>query len=155
MKYSVTSQPNLNTSEILKARNILVVEDDYDTAEAIKFSFEKGNTKNHQSHTCTVAHDAYEALNFLSDNKFDLVLVDERLPGMNGSKVLDTMDTYIDTDPLISESEMYFEKVPVVMMSGSKFAMTEKMSDLNHFDVKKVIQKSQLPGFISTLTTAV
>lgn len=139
------------SNEVFKSRNILVVEDDYDTAEAIKFSFEKNNSKHHNVHSCTVAHDAYEALNLLSDNKFDFVLVDERLPGMNGSMVLNKMDSYIDTDPLILESEMYFEKVPVVLMSGSEIAMTRKLSELNHFDVKKIIQKNQLPRFISQL----
>jgi CheY-like chemotaxis protein len=125
-------------------RRILIIEDDKDTAVMIKCLIEfYGHTN-----VCFIANDPYEALNALSNKKFDLVLVDQRLQGMTGSSVLNQMDQFIDKDPLITESRNYETAVPVVFMSAATQQNLENLK-LKNFKVLEFVRKDHLQDFLS------
>src|SRR5690606_15487274 len=108
-------------------RRVLIIDDDRDMVEAIKFIVES-----YSSCKCDRAYDAYEALDALCERHYDFVLVDQKLPGLKGSKVLEKMDRYAERDPLIAESQRFSARIPVVLMSGEEIRMPKKR-DFKHF----------------------
>lgn len=125
-------------------RRILVIDDDHDTAEAIRFVIESYSPNT----VCTTVSDPYEALLALSDEEFHFVLVDHRIPGLSGLQILSQVDKQICEDPLIVESGRYQNPVPVVLMSGSPIpALGAKK--LKNFVLVQSLQKKDLPMFLS------
>ena len=124
-------------------RRILVVDDDVDTAQAIKFLVER-----HGNAVCELACDPYEALVALADHDFDLIFMDQKLPGLKGAQVLSKMDEFVDQDPLIVESGRYAQSLPTVIMSGTDVLLGDHYK-LKHFDLLKVINKKNLVNFLS------
>ena len=115
-------------------RRILVVDDDSDTANAIKYTVESFG----QGLSCSIAADPYEALLTMTDNKFDFVLVDQKIPGLMGTEILKKLDGYIDSDPLLNESGNYIEPTPVAIMSTGKLPEEFNLS-LKNFKMTKFI----------------
>jgi len=78
--------------------HILVVDDESSIRKTLKdiLEFEK--------HSVELASNGQEALDFLSDEEFDAVLLDIKMPGMDGLEVLEKM--------------MQVKDVPVIMISG-------------------------------------
>ncbi len=78
--------------------HILVVDDESSIRKTLKdiLEFEK--------HSVELASNGQEALDFLSDEEFDAVLLDIKMPGMDGFEVLEKM--------------MQVKDVPVIMISG-------------------------------------
>lgn len=127
----------LNPSHKLNLR-ILVVEDDKDVASFTRHVIQK-NSVNH----CEVAFDSYEAIQKLTDHKYDLILLDQNLPGMSGTEFLKQMDRYVEMDPLLSESPHFSTRIRVIIMSGNKPIDLEIMK-LEHFEVVDFIEKKHL-----------
>lgn len=125
-------------------KRILVIDDDVDTADAIRFIIESFSS----DIECHVVNDPYEALIMLSDQSFDLILVDQNIPGLYGSNILMKMDEQIDQDPLISESGRYMTPVPAVIMSGSDIKLGRPYN-LKNFNLLKVLNKRDLRLFLS------
>lgn len=124
------------------SRRVLIVDDDREMAGAIKYLVESfGNS------ICEVVNDPYEALLALSDHKYDFILVDERMPGLNGSSILNMIDEQAKQDPLIIESGIYSHATPTVLMSGAKIKL-ENNYKLNNFHLLEVLNKKDLPTFI-------
>jgi CheY-like chemotaxis protein len=117
---------------------ILVVEDDQDVASFTRHVIQKNSVAH-----CEVASDSYEAIQKLCDHKYDLILLDQNLPGMSGTEFLKQMDEYVDKDPLLSESPHFAGRIPVIIMSGNKPLDLEVMK-LDHFDVVDFIEKKHL-----------
>lgn len=125
-------------------KRILVIDDDVDTADAIRFIIESFSS----DIECQVVNDPYEALIMLSDQSFDLILVDQKMPGLYGSNILMKMDEQIDQDPLISESGHYTTPVPAVIMSGSDIKLGRPYN-LKNFNLLKVLNKRDLRLFLT------
>lgn len=74
---------------------ILVVEDAEDLAEAIVLRFRRSG------HALDRAATGEEAVEFLADNAYDLVILDITLPGMDGYAVLRALRLRHDTTPVL------------------------------------------------------
>ena len=83
-------------------KNILLVEDEQFLANLLKSRLEKtGEIK------IQIARDGQEALKFLKETKFDLVLLDLILPKLSGFEILET----IHSDPRL-------QNIPVMIISN-------------------------------------
>jgi CheY-like chemotaxis protein len=82
------------------AEKILIVEDDHLSLKNLcRFLSEEGYQVN-------CAGNGYEALNLLAKNRFDLVLSDISMPGIDGYE-------------LLSHVRASFPSIPVILMSGN------------------------------------
>lgn len=128
-------------------KRVLIVDDDLDIADAIKYIIESLNTQC----KCTIVNDPYEALLDLADQEYDLILMDQEMPGLYGSDMLKKADHYadhyIDNDIELMGAGISASPIPVVMISSS-----EKKSDLQlnfkNFNVTDYIQKKNLTHFL-------
>lgn len=83
-------------------KNLLLVEDEQFLANLLKSRLEKtGQIK------IQIARDGLEALKFLKEDKFDLVLLDLILPKLSGFEILET----IHSDPQL-------QNIPVMIISN-------------------------------------
>jgi len=80
--------------------DILIVEDEQNVRDALKFSLE-GN------HNLHLASDGKQALDIVAKKSVDLVLLDLRLPEVNGMEVLEQIKSMDNT-------------IPVIMLTGDK-----------------------------------
>lgn len=134
---------NALSSNLHKSRRVLIVDDDLDASESIKFIVESyGNS------ACDIVTDPYEALLRLSDHHYDLAFIDQKMPGLNGTDVLTKLDNAVQLDPLIADTRLYDDAVPVVLMSGSKINLS-KSYKLKNFRLLDVIHKKDLLKFLS------
>lgn len=69
-------------AEIVEKKNILVVDDEKEIAELIEIHLMS------QDYNVTKAKNGLEALNFMNENKYDLVLLDVMMPKMDGKETL-------------------------------------------------------------------
>ena len=136
------AQHHLHTS--LAKNQILIIDDDIDMAEAIKYKIE-ALQPNIQ---CKIIQDPYEALLELVDHKYDFILLDQRMPGLQGSSILSQVDKFIDEDLLISESGRFDSPVPVVIMSGEHLNLGHSFK-LKNFKLLKTLNKKHLPAFLT------
>lgn len=83
-------------------KNLLLVEDEQFLANLLKGRLEKAGEIKIQ-----IARDGQEALKFLKETKFDLVLLDLILPKLSGFEVLET----IHSDPQL-------QNTPVIIISN-------------------------------------
>ena len=130
-------------------KKVLIIEDDVDMAVAISFFIET----NSPEYKCTIATDAYEALDSLCENKFDLVLADENIPGLKGSQTINEMDSFINRDPTLCASELFSERVPVIIMSGTEKSISQKgfidkIHSYKNFEVVDVLTKRNLLPYL-------
>ena len=68
--------------------DILIVDDDIEILESLKKSLERVGYK------CSVINNAEEALKIYKTGKFDVVLTDIQLPGMNGMELIQHLYHY-------------------------------------------------------------
>jgi DNA-binding NtrC family response regulator len=66
----------------MEKHTILLVDDDKEFRKALKRMFEK------EGYAITAAADGHEALDTLSDNEFDLVISDLRMPNLDGIQLM-------------------------------------------------------------------
>lgn len=123
---------------------VLIIDDDADLASAVVAFIQASN--NHI--TCDIATEPYEALLMLSDEKYDMILVDQKIPGLYGTDLLKKIDSYIDQDPLIVESGHYDQLIPIVLMSGSKVELPHDFK-LNNFHLETIINKQSITDFLT------
>lgn len=86
----------VNTNNTLKNINILVVEDNKVNQIVTQKLLEKNNLK------CTIAVDGYNAVEILKDKKFDIILMDIHMPGMNGFETTEKIHELGITTPIIA-----------------------------------------------------
>lgn len=124
-------------------KRVLIVDDDLDIADAIKYIIESLNPH----YKCTIVNDPYEALLDLTDQEYDLILMDQEMPGLYGSDMLKKADHYIENETELMAAGMSASPIPVVMISSS-----EKKSELQlkfkNFNVTDYIQKKNLTHFL-------
>ncbi len=122
---------------------ILIIDDDPDATDSIKYIIET-----YSQSRCHVVHDAFEALNALAEKHYDLVFVDQKMPGLYGTKLLQELDHYINQDPLISDSSRYQKPLETILMSGSKIVLPKDFK-LENFKLINILDKRQLPKFLA------
>ncbi len=83
----------------LEKKKILIIEDEKPLAHALELKL------SHEGFTVVATGSGEEALTFLEQDHFDLVLTDLIIPGVDGFKVLET----------IQEKKM---KIPVIVMTN-------------------------------------
>lgn len=125
------------------AKRILIIDDDLDTAQSIKYVVE---SKGHS--VCDVVCDVYEALLALSDSAYDLVFIDQKMPGLDGASVLSKADINADIDPLIVESGRFVRSIPAVLMSAADINL-KKNYELKNFKLVKLLNKKDLFQYLS------
>lgn len=106
-----------------KAKKILVVEDEkaYARALALKLQHEGFDVQN--------AYDGEEAINFLKNSDFDLVMLDIVMPKINGFGVLEEMRNL-------------GVKNPVIILSN--LSQDEDKKKIKEYSVKDFIEKSNI-----------
>ena len=82
-------------------KNILVVEDDIDLAEMVKMRL------SHSNYKISLAVDGKEALNKISQERFDLIILDIMLPEMNGYEVCKKL-----------KANVKYKDIPVLMFTA-------------------------------------
>ena len=122
----------------LSRRKVLVVEDDRDMAQLTRFLIEQFSGAR-----CDIVVDSYEAIDALCDNNYDYLVVDQNLPGLKGIDVLMKLDSYLDTDPLLSEQCRFNHKIPVLLMSAGHINVPHGLR-LAHFEITDRINKRDL-----------
>ncbi|CAN5641695.1 hypothetical protein BH10BDE1_BH10BDE1_11520 [soil metagenome] len=122
----------------MNRRKVLVVEDDNDMAQLTRFLIERFSGAR-----CDIVADSYEAIEALCDNNYDYLVVDQNLPGLKGVEVLMRLDTYLDTDPLLSEQSRFSRKIPVLLMSAENITLPHGLR-LSHFEITDRINKKDL-----------
>ncbi len=87
----------MNT-KMLKGKRLLIVEDNEDNAFCLKIALKpfEMNISN--------AINGHEAISMLNDEPFDIILMDIRLPGLNGYEIIKKIRTFPKTTsiPIIS-----------------------------------------------------
>lgn len=73
---------------------ILVVDDEVNVVELVKFNLELNNFE------ADVAYDGVEALEKINDNEYDLVVLDNMLPGFNGFEIIKKVRSNPKTESL-------------------------------------------------------
>jgi CheY-like chemotaxis protein len=79
-------------------KNILVVDDNKDIADMIKITLELSGYK------CTSAYTGQDCLRLLSQNNFDLLVLDIAMPGVTGVDILKK----VKLDPKLSKNKIVF-----------------------------------------------
>lgn len=74
---------------------ILIVEDEVHIAEGLRFNIEA------EGHVAILVHDGEEALRELESTKYDAVVLDVMLPGIDGFEVARTMRSRADYTPVL------------------------------------------------------
>lgn len=124
-------------------KKVLIVDDDLDMADAIKYIVESLNPE----YKCTIVNDPYEALLDLADQKYDLVLMDQNIPGLYGSEILEKADHIIDMDTGMLPLKREAQPIDVVMISNSEDKLNLHLNFKN-FKVTDFIIKKDLTRFL-------
>jgi len=104
-------------------RNVLVVEDDVNFQKTEKRIIEE------LGHTCTFVSTGKEALNHLSKNKYDLVLLDITLPDMTGVEVIEKIRKKKKTLPIVVvTSHAHKKDIDLFEELGATHVLTKPLS---------------------------
>jgi len=99
---------NKDDSEITLSAHILIVEDNKTNQLLLTMLLEDLGI------TYEIANDGLEAVNIYEDNKFDLVLMDENMPNMNG------------IDAMLKIKQEYSKSVPIIAVTANVMKGDEK-----------------------------
>lgn len=134
--------------------HILIVDDDPDFLDALLS--EVGHISNVH---IDVANGTDEAIRYLLDQGYDLIISDWALDSATGPEVLSRADRIMNATALADSrqpdryhSRSRSEKVPVLFISGSeKVSQTQVLHTLRHFEPVSFILKRCGPPLISLL----
>ena len=130
--------PTPHTSSTHENKGLLLVVDD----EALNLDMLSRRLER-SGYSVQVASSGREALKLISENSFDLVLLDQMMPGMSGAEVLHTL-----------RSELSTEVLPVIMvtaMAGSDRIIEALENGANDYITKPVDYKVALARIRSQL----
>lgn len=119
-----------------KAKKILMIEDDTEMSDVISKAL-----KDNYGCTVDVAHDPFEAINFIVDKFYDLIILDWQLPGLNGAETLVAAEKGLRFEPSIP-IQWDRCRAPVVIFSSSKKSECPPRRT-KHFNYTGFISKSQ------------
>ncbi|MBC7419691.1 MAG: response regulator [Bdellovibrio sp.] len=140
------NSPNLNTiksafKSYKKSKRILMIEDDPDMSSLISRSLK-------QKYSCTIdiAQDPFEAMNFMTEKFYDLIILDWQLPALNGAETLVQAEKGLRLEPALP-IQWDRQRVPVVIFSSSKKNECTPRKT-KHFNYVGFVSKAQPLGSI-------
>lgn len=119
-----------------KFKKVLMIEDDPDMSSVMSRSLR-------EKYGCIVdvAHDPFEAINFIVEKFYDLIILDWQLPGLNGAETLVEAEKGLRFEPSIP-IQWDRSKAPVVIFSSSKKSDCPPRRT-KHFNYTGFISKTQ------------
>ena len=114
--------------------NILVVDDDADVRQCIKLLLE------HDGHEVTPADSGEAALAQLAQRKFDLVITDFSMPGMQGDQLVARIRQLMPNQPIIMTTGFVEEYKVFGQESGRVDALLLK--PFSHEDLHEAVEKA-------------
>src|SRR5580765_4800808 len=105
------------------AMRILLIEDDENVAEVLADAFAA------DGHEIAITHTGEEGLTYLAQNRPDAIVLDVRLPNLNGVGVLRQIRS---VDPAL----------PVIIMTG--LATAGELAEIQRLGVTEIIEKPEL-----------
>lgn len=114
----------------MRLKKILIIDDDIDLSEEI------AETLRDEAHYVEIAPDGVEGYSRIQKNKYDLIILDYKIPGLNGLDILKLIrDNNIKTKIFLSSGRPFIEKL----------LMDENLSNLvTHFINKPFNAKTLL-----------
>jgi len=116
-------------------KNILVVDDSKEIADMIKITLELSEYK------CTATYEGQDCLQLLSQNNFDLILLDIAMPDITGIDIL----RKVKSDPKLSKNKIIF----ITASSPSSEAIANLVRDGALQVVQKPINKRTLLNLVA------
>ena len=102
---------------------ILIVDDELNIRRILQMAFEKVGLQ------VSVAEDAHNALQLLENNKFDLIITDVTMPGMNGYEL----------QKIVHENQ---PDIPVIIMTAYGTIPQAVAAIRRHFNIKQNVHAS-------------
>lgn len=131
------NQPFLKPVKVNKKfKKVLMIEDDPDMSSIMKRAL-----KDNYGCVVDVAHDPFEAINFIVEKFYDLIILDWQLPGLNGAETLVEAEKGLRFEPSIP-IQWDRSKAPVVIFSSSKKSECPPRRT-KHFNYTGFISKAQ------------
>lgn len=129
--------------ERTKRKRILMIEDDSDMSDLLKRALQsRFNCR------IDVAQDPFEAINRMVDRFYDLIILDWRLPGLNGTETLAEAEKGLRYDPSVP-IQWDNNRAPVVIFSSQKKSECLPRRT-KHFNYMGYISKQQpLPEILA------
>lgn len=124
-----------------KKPRVLLIEDDADLSLLLKKTLEK-------NYSCRVdtATDPYEAMNCLTDRRYDLVVLDWQLPALTGGETLREVERGLSLEPNLP-MQWDGDKIPVLIFSATpRLECTFRRS--KHFNCVGYVSKRQSLKYI-------
>lgn len=117
---------------------ILVVDDEQTLNEILSRYLAK------EGYTCISAFDGFEALNFISEDRFDLIVLDVMMPGINGFEVLKQLRRTQDTPVIMLTAKNMEEDIVEGFRHGADDYVTKPFSNKELIMRIKAILKRRL-----------
>jgi CheY-like chemotaxis protein len=127
------------------SRRILLLEDDADLAEVLSHEINK-------KFFCQVdvTNEPFEAMNKMTENFYDLLIMDWNLPRLNAGETLYELDKLFEREPKIPP-EWEMQKVPVVVLSAYNRELC-RIAKTRHFNyVGFVTKRKPLDEILASL----
>lgn len=134
---SKLNQVLFNTvKNIKKAKRILIIEDDSDMSKVLSKSLK-------ENYNCIIdiAHDPFEAVNYIVDKFYDVIILDWQLPGLNGAETLLAAEKSLRFEPSIPIQWDTHQARVVILSSSEKRNCSARKT--KHFNYTGYISKQQ------------
>ena len=138
---------HLAKKKLKHKKKILIIDDDKEISDLLKSVIE-----NQDRVEVKLAHDPYEAMSLLTDQVYDMIVLDWNLPKLNGLKTIIETEKLFRFDPTLP-LEWDFKKVQVVTFSADD-TETCKLPNTKHFRYAGHInKKNSLENIIGKLNS--
>lgn len=119
-----------------KPKRILLVEDDVDMSALLQYSLGK-------EYSCRVdiAADPFEAMNMMTEQFYNLIILDWNLPAFDGGETLKKAEQVMALEPMLP-IQWDRQEVPVVVLSSSDQADCS-WQKTKHFNFAGFVSKAQ------------
>ncbi len=128
---------SLGVNVDFQPRNILLVEDDEDMAQLLKSSL----TAMYPRTNIQLAHDPYEALDYMLDKHYEVLISDWNLPSMKAKKIFQVAEQNFGIDPTINE--IWDRKKTNVITFSTQDSIECRLSTTRHFNYLGHVGKRQ------------
>jgi len=104
---------------------ILIIDDDPASVATLKLSFQKQGCEVH------VANSGYEGLDELTHERYDLLVIDWIMPGMDGVETIRKIDKLVSGDPHLDD---FWQRRPLAVITYSGFVFPwHELPKTTHF----------------------
>lgn len=129
-------KPEIINVDTLKNKYLLIVEDNRINQVVTKKILEKENVR------CDIAQNGEEAVNYVKNNNFDLVLMDINMPIKGGIKATEEIRVFNKTIPIIALTAVEIEEQKTLIFKSGMNDIILKPYDVDYF--KRTIIKNLL-----------